>query len=264
MSTTGVRAATAASVTLTGLLLAGCAPSAGSLEEAVAGRPGVVDVSVSEGDGGDDDIPFASPAKRVDVTMAGDASAEEVLAVFDAYDDAIDDGDVGAVEVRLVGVRAALASGEGVHATPEAVADLVTAAQLYVSYRREAYPTLPSVEIRLLPGDFATVLATADRYPDLGTRAPGGDEQDGTGVDEVQVTSGTFLLIRDAVNEDLAVTSARERLVTRVERLFDLTGAVVSGRGPLRIHVPEGQRAAVEDLVDRNPEAALVGRVVVG
>lgn len=255
--------AAAVSLVPLALLLPGCAPSADSLEAAVAGEAGVLDVRVDEGDGGDDDIPFASPAKQVKVLLSGDATVEEVQAVFDAYDDAIDDDDVGLVEVRLAGVRAALASGAHVHVTSDAVADLVAAADEYVSYRREAYPTVPSVEIELEPGDFATVLATADRYPGLGTRPDGADDEDGTGVDMVQVRSGTFLLIRDAANEDLAITSARERLVTRVEDRFDLTGATVTGRGPLRIEVDESQRDAVEDFVARSPEAALVGRVVV-
>ncbi|WP_183101030.1 hypothetical protein [Nocardioides pelophilus] len=80
------------------LLVGGCAPSAESLEEKVKDEPGVITVEVMEG--GDDDLPFTRIPKSAWVLKEPDASADEVMSVFDKYDDDIDD-DVDLVQVRL-------------------------------------------------------------------------------------------------------------------------------------------------------------------
>ncbi|WP_154402596.1 hypothetical protein [Nocardioides speluncae] len=84
------------------LLLVGCATSPESLENAVKDKPGVIKVEATEHEG-DDGLPWVKIAKRVEVLMDSDASAKQIMAVFDAYDGEIDDGDVYAVEVMLKG-----------------------------------------------------------------------------------------------------------------------------------------------------------------
>lgn len=163
-------------------------------------------------------------------------AGEEIMAVFDAYADDVDDRDVRAVDVTLAGPKeAVLSSGEGIHVTMEMVEDLLgaQAAEHVLNYRREAYPVLPSVSLELTPTDFGGVVQWADRYDDA---------QD---IDLVEVASGGFVLVRDEVNEDLAVTEARERLVRRIEARFDLQGAAVSGRGPLELIVAPPDEEAV-------------------
>jgi hypothetical protein len=131
---------------LAALPLAACAESPEELADRVADRSGVVRVSAVEEDIADGDIPFHTVPTNIVVTMEGDATRAEVMAVFDAYDDAIEDGDVLMLEVTLEGPKhATLSSGEGVHVTRGAVADLVAAQAdpSVVGYRREEYPDEP-------------------------------------------------------------------------------------------------------------------------
>lgn len=236
-------------------LLSSCSSSTGSLEDRAEGLPGVVGIEVVEEDVADGDIPFSTTPRYVTARMDADASSDEVMAVLDAYDEAIDDGDVGMVDVVLEGSKqATLSTGEGVHATDEMVADLVASQQdsQVVEYRREAYPGFPSVHIALAEGDFAEVVATADGRPAL--ESPG----------IVTVVSGEFVLVRDDVNEDLVLTGAREKLVLEIARRFPLRGALVSGRGPVRLAVSPADEKVVRRFVERSPWARGVGKVVVG
>jgi len=94
------------------LVLTACSTSPESLENATKDVPGVIQVTATENDGGDNDIPFAKIAKHVRILMDAGASATQILAVFDAYEGDIDDGDVEAVEIELEGPkRATLATG---------------------------------------------------------------------------------------------------------------------------------------------------------
>lgn len=232
------------------LVLGGCSESLESLEDRVQDKPGVTEVSAGEG-GGDNDIPFATIPKHVEVRMAAEASAEEVIAVFDAYDDLIDEGEVVSVEVVLGGSKeATLASGEQMEVTPGMVDDLLAAQEddTVVAFRREVYPGLPGVRAELEPAGFAEVVAFADRYSDV------------EGIEIVEVVSGPFLLIRDEVNADQQVTSAREELAHLVDTRFGLLGASVSGRGPLELVVAPEDVAAVRRLVDLQSDPT-VGRV---
>jgi hypothetical protein len=235
------------------VLMGACSTSPESLENAVKNSPGVLMVEAREDDG-DDDIPGARIPKHVMVLMEGDASAAQVMAVFNAYEDDIDDGDVGAVEVRLKGPKqATLSTGGGIHATEVMVRELVEAQQdgTITGYRRQASPVLPSVRLDLVPVGFDEVVSVADRYVDV------------EGIELVEVISGGFVLIRDAVNEDLALTKARERFARQVNARFRLTGAVVSGRGPLELFVVPHQTAAAREYVDNVTPGQGLRRVIV-
>lgn len=247
-----LRARAALVLAATLALATGCSGSVRGLRAAVADDPGVIEVSVTENHG-DDDWVWTKITKDVQVTMEADATADEIMAVFDAYDGPIEDGAVVGVEVILAGDKnAVLASGEGVHVTRAAVDDLVAAEadDGVLEYRREAYPTLPSVYLDIADADFDAVAATADRYR-------GSDD-----LESVTVRSGAFVLVRDEINDDLRVTSARERLVRRVADRFSVLGAVVTGRGPLKLRVASADVDPVRRLVSRNPEASLVRKVV--
>lgn len=236
------------------LLLVGCSPSEESLEDRAEDLPGVLGVEIREADVADDDIPFATVPRDVEVRMDADASSAEVMAVFDAYDGAIDDGEVRIIDVVLEGSkRATLSTGEGVHAAEEMVDDLVDSQQDagVVEYRREAYPVFPAVHIALAEGDFDDVVAAADGRAAL--------EEPGI----LTVVAGQFVLVRDEVNEDLELTSAREDLVLAVAERFRLRGALVSGRGPVRLAVARTDEAAVRQFVDRRRGLG-AGKVVVG
>jgi len=216
-------------------------------------KQGVLQVEARENDG-DDDIPFAKIPKQVTILMDGDASATQIMAVFDAYAGDIDDGDVEGIEVVLDGPkRATLATGEGIHATGPMVQELVEVQHEHdiIGYRREAYPVLPSVHLTLVPADFNEVVSVADRY------------RNDDGIDDVGVRSGGFILVRDEVNEDPELTAARESFVQEVALRFRLRGAVVSGRGPLELTVTPSDRAALRRFVERNALKHTLGRVLV-
>lgn len=234
------------------VLLAGCSDSPASLRDRVDDKPGVVRVDVQENDG-DNDIPFATVPKHVAVRMEADASADEVMAVFDAYDDPIADGEVGSVDLVLAGPkRATLSSGEGIHVPRDLVEELVAAQadDSVLDYRREAYPVLPGVEVELAPAGFAEVVAFADRYADAAD------------LEYLGVSSGDFVLIRDTGNEEPRITAEREAFALMVDARFGLLGASVSGRGRLELTVSSEDEAAVRRLVDGQDDPE-VGNVVV-
>ena len=235
------------------LALAGCSTPTETLESTIKDKPGVIRVVATEADG-DDDLLFQSPPKSVKVRMEEDATASQVLAVFAAFKSHVESDEVSGVQVVLDGPkRVTLVTGAGTHATATMSRDLVAAQHDsdITQYRRQADPVLPSVELTLVPLDLEAVVAVANRYRDA-------DE-----IDLVEVLSGGFTLIRDEVNEDLAFTDARERFVRRVNLRFDLTGAVIAGRGPLRVFVAPGHLAALREYVRSNLPAGTLGRVVV-
>lgn len=236
------------------LVLAACSTSPESLENDTAGMPGVIKVNATESDG-DNDIPFATIPKTIEITMEADASETQVMAVLDTYEDDINDGDVESIEVVLDGPKhATLATGADIHATAAMVHDLVEMQvdKSIIEYRREAYPVLPSVYLALGSGDFDDVVATADRYRNV------------KGIESVSVSSDDFALVRDEVNEDLKLTAARQRFVQDVALQFRLRGALVAGRGPLRLAVATSDQAALRRFVERSPDARGLGRVQVG
>lgn len=237
-------------IAMSGLQTA-CSTSPETLENEVKDKPGVIRVEATEHDG-DDGVPFQTIAKAISVTMDADATESQIMAVFDAYDDDIDDGEVYAIEVALDGPKGAtLATGEDVHATKTMVGDLVQAQNEddILEYRREAYPVGRSVYATLTDGDFREVVAFADRY------------RDAHDIDYVTVKSGDYLLIRDKINEDLKFTAAREEFVQEVALHFRISGAVVSGRGPLRLAVTPSDQQALRRYVERSPAADGLGRV---
>ncbi len=121
-----------------------------------------------------------------------------------------------------------------------------------IEYRREAHPVLPSVYVTLAAADYEGVVAVADRYRDV--------EE----IEYVSVVSGGFTLSRDKVNDPQSRARARERFALDVNRRFRLTGAVVVGRGPLRLAVPREERAALRAYVKRHAAEQNLGRVIVG
>lgn len=238
-------------VLATALALTGCtSPSLQELEAAVADKPGVVSVEANEEDG-DDGLPWDNRViGNVRVQMTADATVEQVLAVFEEYDDDKDDSTVIVVEVELDGEKkATLSTGEGVRADQSMVADLLQAQAdpTIIGYRREATPSISEVEVTLEASTFPEVVAGANRYPD---------------IDMVQIRGGDFLLIRDRVNERRSIRSAREEFVTGVLRRFDLTGAVVSGRGRLALFASPADLKRVKAYVDTHRTPSLK-RVVV-
>lgn len=235
------------------LVLGACSTSPESLEQIVEDEPGVIEVDASENEG-DDLVPGMRIPKHVNILMDAEASATQVMSVFDALAGDVDDGDVDEIEVVLDDPkRATLATGAGVHATDVMVEELVEAAcdDRIIKYRREAYPTLPGVSITLGPADFDDVVSVADRYREV-------DE-----IEFVEVVSGGIVLIRDEVNEDPSFTGARERFVHAVSRRFRLTGAVVSGRGSLDLAVAPADSAALLRYVDAHAAEKTLGRIVV-
>jgi hypothetical protein len=185
--------------------------------------------------------------------MDADVSAPQIMAVFDEYDDEVDSGDVYFIEVVIDGPKeATLATGEGVHATDRMVEELVEAGHddEIVGYLREAFPVGPSVYLDLVPVGYNEVVAVADRYRSV------------EGIDDVTVASGDFVLIR-SVDDDQVRVAARERLVRSVHLRFRLTGAVVSGRGPLELCVAPADLRAVRRYVNGNAPAQTLGKVIV-
>lgn len=186
--------------------------------------------------------------------MDADASATQIMAVFDAYEGDIDDGDVEGIEVVLDGEKhATLATGADIHATEAMVDELVEVQHQddLIEYLREAYPVLPAVHLTLTSSGFDDVVAAADRYRNV-------DD-----IELVGVRSGDFALVRDEVNEDPEFTAARERFVHEVALRFRLRGALVAGRGPLRLAVAPSDQAALRQFVDLSPAANGLGRILV-
>jgi len=210
-----------------------------------------VSVTAQESDG-DDDIPFAKTPKQVTVVMEGNATTEQISTVFEAYED-VDDGDLESIELVLKGPkRATLVTGQGIHAADGMVRDLVSAQHddNVTNYLREAVPALPSVSLTLATGGFDGVVEVADRYH--------GDKS----LESVTVASGDFALDRDDENGDPALVEARQQFVQQADRRFHLTGALVSGRGPLTLATTSRDRAALRHYVRVNASESL-GRVVV-
>lgn len=244
-------------VGLIGLLtgaLTGCAASADDLAARGERSPSVVDVVV-EPDAADDGAgPLSAASHHVRAVMRADATAEEVMALFDAYDDQVEAGDVVSVSVTLEGATgASLASGEGVEVSLREVEDLVRAQAdpVVTSYLLQDYPDLPLVQVGLAPVSFAEVVSVADRYLLL-------DD-----LESVTVSSGDLVLRREAVDGSAERVAAREAAVLAVAERFDLLGADVSGRGPdLEVDVAEGQEAAARRFLARTATDD-VGRVVV-
>lgn len=238
----GITTAKGLAATAAVLVLSACSPSEESLEDAVEDKAGVIAVEARENEG-DDGIPFAPIPKTVDVVMEADASPSEVLAVFDEYANEIDDGDVESVEVQLeVSKEAVLISGESIHATEPMAEDLVAAAAdpNITAYRREAFPVLPGVDIRLAPIAFKDAVEVVDRYRD--------DED----IEFIQIVAGGFLLIRDEVNGVKGLYDARESFALEVDRRFTLTGAVITDRGPLELFVAAPDQVRLRRFVEQS------------
>ena len=232
-------------------LVAGCGTtSVESVEGRVDGDPGVVKVRgwQEEGDG----LPFVVQVPvNVEVVMREDASDAQILDVFEAYDDDIDDDVVSSIEVRLRGpARATLATGGGVHASERMVEDLVAVQgdAAIARYRRKVArlfasgPGVPelqeSVEVTLVSGGFDEVLDAVDRY------------RGAEGINLVTVRGDGFTLTVDDVMGEAALTDARVRLMRSVDRRFALRAATLASSSSLTLWVDAGDVPAARRLVD--------------
>lgn len=234
--------------------LSSCAASTEGLELAVSDKPGVLSVQAQEASG-DDMLPFMHIPKFVTVHMSRDATTDQVMAVFDAYDDDIDDDDVAGIDVILAGTKqATLSTGEDVHATHRMAEDLIEAQNNthVTEYVREAYPAMPGVKVTLASTDFAHLAAAAGRY------------RNDDDVQVIDISSAHFSLHQDKDEDDARLIGARERLAHRVASQFHLHGASVSDGGPLELIVSKADVAAVRRLVDETPGAKLAGDIRVG
>jgi len=238
-------------------LLGACTASNDSLSEAARDKEGVLRVEVQE-HGGDDHIPFSTVAKSVTIRMEAAASVDEVMAVFDAYDDTIDGRQVDNIEVVLDGGKdATLSAGEGIHMTREVVTDLVKAQhdRNVREYVRAVNPDDPGltyneVSLTIAAGGFGDLVTAADSYE--GVASP----------KSVGVRSGSFILVRDEEEEGPRPTAARESFTQRIDREFALKGALVSGQGPLELTVAPSDVEAVRRVVARGLDRR-IGRVLV-
>ncbi len=240
-----------APTTILALLTSGCGASPDALEDAVKDKPGVVSVE-AEPSQGDDWLPFATIPSYLVVVMKDDASAAQVMAVFEEYQEEIDDGEVFWLKVLLDDrKRAALTTGERIYPEGGMVQDLVDAQgnDDVLRYRREIEPEEDRLDVKLRPLALDDVIAVADA------------NRDGV-IDHLQVRSGGFRLVRDAASEDPSVTDARERFLLRAGRRFRLDGAVSSGRGPLKLFVVRADAVALQAYVD-SAAGPTLGRVVV-
>ena len=248
----GRRGAAAYAIALSLVFLTcSCAASPGAIKAKADLLPGVVEVRVLTS-GGEADIPFSQPAQRAKVTMAADASAAELVAVFEAFADDVEAEDLTSIEVRFADDDSAtLSTGSGILGTPRMAEELVDARDdpELIAYARVAAPVVREVYLELRDPRLQSALAAADRYL---------ERRD---IDIVTVQAGGFLLIRDRINARLAVTAARERLTTEVDEQIGLTGAAITGRGPLKLCAAPGDVAEVERYLDRDPRAGEVAPI---
>ncbi|QWC84104.1 hypothetical protein KLP28_10845 [Nocardioidaceae bacterium] len=226
-------------MTLTG----SCAASAEDIRGRVDDLPGVVEVRVPK-NGGEADIPFSRPAHRAKIVMVNDATAEQILAVFEALGDDVDDDDLTGIELGFLDDDSAtLTTGASTRATQRMAEELVEARDDpdVVAYARTAAPVLREVYVELDDPGLEPALAAADSYlgrPD---------------ITSVTVVAGGFLLIRDRVNGRPALAAARERLALAVDREIGLTGAAVTGRGTLKLCATLEDVASVKGYLEQRP-----------
>lgn len=222
-------------------------PSTDVLAERVVERPGVLTVVVEEPDG-DDDIPFTRDANSVSLTMEADATPDEVSAVLHAYDDDIDDGDVGLVDMRFVDKQVRLALGADATANNAVIREVFDAKTdpRVRRYLREGAFDGAWIEVELEEVTFAEVVAYADR---LGEVEP---------VVSVTVGARAYATIRDEQwgPASLAQISRREQAAIGLDGRFDLDGILVADRSPFIVRVRDAQeRAAVREALARLPSA---------
>lgn len=217
--------------------VAGCSASEAELGKRANDLPGVASVRVSEAEG-DDAFVFENVPKDVRIELEPAASADEILGVLDAYATEMRTGNVGGVELivkRDPPVKVASGSGS----IPRRLANDVVAASADPTIREysvtgRADEARWSIRAMFGPRNFSDMVTFVDRQ----RMAPG--------VTEVEADSPTFSVLWDTLNDDTRVTQARIDLALQIDRRFGLTGAGISGRGPLvlQIAAEDAQRAA--------------------
>lgn len=205
-------------------LVAGCAEQRADLDAELRAVPGVVVVRSAQNDG-DNDIPGVVVPRHVFVVMAADATPAQVLRLFDAAGDQVDDEAISGIEVALQQrPRFVLATGAGVHADAALVRELFEALadRRVTAWRRQASPVLPSVEISVRNASFGDLVAEANAHADQG-------------LEYVVVRSGRLILERDGSHPERA--EARERFALRLSEQVRVLGVATFDRGPLQITV---------------------------
>jgi hypothetical protein len=222
--------------------LTACSSSTGELEKKASGLSSVTAVAATTLDEGDDALPFLDEGSTlVEVTMSADAESDDVLAVFGAYSDEIEDEDIDAVAVVLDTPSAPrLATGPGTKPNRAMVDALLQARNDpdTAQFMLMAVPTVPEIESTLKDAPFGTVVARAEAYAEV------------EGVDLVEVATGKLSLTLDGENDDDALVRNRATLVTEIDRDFELLEAHVSGQGDLELVVAPGSLQAVKVFLD--------------
>lgn len=237
----------AALCALAAATLTACGASEEELTGIGADLPSVTGVSVGMPVEDDKDLPVDPDSRVVEVTMQPEASATEVLAVFDAYSDFIEGDDLGAVAVVLESPnRPRLAAGNGGSPTGPMVEALLAARDDADSEHFTLYVDAdkPRVTHRLRnEASFASVAKNAEAHAAL------------KGVKQVLVSAGSRSLALTTNEDQNVVARARAELVTVLDSDFDLVEARVDGSGDLTLVVePQSLPAAtvfVNETVDR-------------
>jgi hypothetical protein len=182
--------------------------------------------------------------------MSADTTAGQVEAVLDVLDRELDGKNVESIEVRLAGSKAAtLICGGDLNGRAQLALDLVAAQQdgEVLGYERVVSSY---VDVRMDTTDFDHVVAAADRFGAVGD------------PDSVSVVAGRWRITRDRSDDDPTLTEARIRFVQRVDDLFALTGAAVSGQS-LELWIDRKHRDALRAFLAEDPEAEGLGTIVV-
>lgn len=226
-------------------LVVGCGTtSVEAIEARVEGKPGVAKVHGWQEPG--DGLPFLIQVPvNLKVVMEADASTAEVLDVFEAYSDEIDDDVVGSVQVVLRGpARATLTTSAGFHASEAMVNDLVVARDdpTFARYRLELSNLGQALDVTLATGGFDEVVATVARYRKI------------EDVHQVTVRAGEFrLLVDDAVGE-VELTENRVRLMREADERFRLHEVMVGYPNAMWLWVDAMDVQALRRLVEAHTD----------
>lgn len=211
-------------------VLSACGASEDALLETGADLAGVSGVTIVPTEEGSDET-------VVEVSVDDTAGTKEVMAVFEAYRDTLEDGDADAVSVvfdtaqapRLTSGPERLPSAPMVEALLQARDDFDTS-----SFALTTVPERSQVDVSMVTGTpFSEAAQRADAYAAV------------KGVDVVSVRVGKVKLVNDP-RQDEKLLRARVELVSELAADFDLQEAVVQGKGALDLIVASSSLQAVK------------------
>lgn len=230
-------------------------PSLRTLEHRASDLAGVAHVDVEEPEG-DDAIPFQHFLNEVTVTMDGNATADQVKDVLHAYDDDIDDGDVGSVELTVPGAggaRATLRLGQEVHVDDAAVDEVVDAV---------GDPQVRSYVREVSPGGRSTLTVTLRQTSLRDAVAYAEQFADGPPVRAVDVVSGPFYVRRQLPSGEQAraLRDRRTQVALRLDERYDLDEVLLVDRATFVVRLADpSERRAVRDYLAGLPTSSEVG-----